>query len=135
MPFLVPKFIERKPKIVGPLTFQQFIYLGAAAAICIVFYYTAPFYVFFISLVVLIGGGSILAFVKINGIPVPIIIKNFFYFSLSNKMYLWKKAKAPPKIIRPEKIEKEKKGKAPVLDIAEKSRLKNLSTRIETGQR
>ena len=50
-------------------------------------------------------------------------------------MYLWKKAKAPPKIIRPEKIEKEKKGKAPVLDIAEKSRLKNLSTRIETGQR
>ena len=135
MPFIVPKFIQRKPKIVGPFTFEQSIYLGVAAAICIVLYYNAPFYIFLLGLIVFTGGSSFLAFGKVQGIPMPTIIKNFFYFSASSKIYLWKKSDSPPKLIRKKKTEEEEKKEGPVLDVASKSRLKKLSTKIEMGER
>ncbi len=134
MPFLVPKFIQRKPKIVGPFTFEQSIYLGIAGAICVVLYYSTPFYVFLLGLIVFIGGSSFLAFGKVQGIPMPTVIKNFFYFSASSKVYLWKKSDSPPKLIKKKEVEEEKK-EAPILDIAGKSRLKKLSTKIEMGER
>jgi len=136
MLFVVPKFIERKPKIVGPLTFRQFIFIGAGAGICFILYLTkVPFYIFLLSCFFLIGGGSILAFGKINGRPILTMGKNFFEFLFASKIYLWKKGRAAPKIIKAERIKKEAVKKGPLLNIAEKSRLKNLSARIETGQR
>jgi hypothetical protein len=135
MPFVVPKFIERKPKIVGPLTFQQFIYIGAAGGICFILYFTTPLYIFLTSCFVLIGGASVLAFGKINGRPIPLMLKNFFAFLPSSKIYLWKKKGISPKLVKIEKVKKEKVEKKPVLNIAEKSRLKNLSAKIEIGNR
>jgi hypothetical protein len=134
MPFVVPKFIERKPKIVGPLTFQQFLYVGGAAAVCVFLYFTASPLVFFLSLLILVGGSIFLAFFKIEGIPITTVIGNFFSFSFSSKIYLWKKSGLPPKMIRKEPPKKEKK-EPDVLNIAEKSRLKNLAERIEKNQR
>ena len=136
MVFVVPKFIERKPKIVGPLTFQQFIFIGAGAGICFILYFTeVPFYIFLLSCFFLVGGSSILAFGKINGRPILTMGKNFFEFLFASKIYLWKKEGAAPKIIKAERIKKEAVKRGPLLNIAEKSRLKNLSARIETGQR
>jgi hypothetical protein len=132
MPFVVPKFIERKPKVIGPLTFQQFAYVGTAAGICVFIYFTYSPLVFFISLVVLIGGSIFLAFFRVEGIPITTVIMNFFFYSFSSKIYLWKKTGMPPKIKKIKKV-KEKKD-LDVLNIAEKSRLKNLSERIESNQ-
>ena len=130
--FTVPKFIEHKAKIVGPLTFNQFIFVGVAGAICFVFYFTAPFFIFILLSIVVMLGGFALAFVKSGGRSLPVVLKNFLFFSFAPKIYLWKKKGGlPPKIIEKAPLPKEEK-EAPVPTIAGKSRLKNLSTQIET---
>ena len=130
MQFTVPQFIERPAKIVGPLTFKQFIFVGIAGGICIFLYFTAPFSVF-VGAVIVLGGGSLaLAFLKIERIPLPIFIKNLFVFLSKPKVYLWKKKAVPPKIIKKELPEKEAKKTPP--KIASKSLIRDLSTRIET---
>jgi len=129
--FTVPKFIEHKAKIVGPLTFNQFIFVGVAGAICFVFYFTVPFFIFILLSIVVMLGGFALAFVKSGGRSLPTVLKNFLFFSFAPKIYLWKKKGGlPPKII--EKAPPAKEKEAPVPTIAGKSRLKNLSTQIET---
>jgi len=97
--FIVPKFIEHKAKVIGPLTFQQFIYVGIAGALAFVFYYTLPFHLFFIlgTIVMIFGAG--LAFGNINGRPIPLMFKNFVFFVVGPKIYLWnKKTGLPPKM-------------------------------------
>lgn len=132
MPFIVPKFINEKPKIIGPLTFRQFIFIGIAVSICFVLYSFAPFFVFLAGSVFLIGGGTFLAFGKINGRPLPVMIKNFFAFLSSSKIYLWEKAKTPPQIIKTEGFKKEEKKTASALNITARSKLRKLSSEIET---
>jgi len=130
--FTVPKFIEHKAKIVGPLTFNQFIFVGVAGAICFVFYFTVPFFIFILLSIIVMLGGFALAFVKSGGRSLPVVLKNFLFFSFAPKIYLWKKKGGlPPKIIEKAPLPKEEK-EAPVPTIAGKSRLKNLSTQIET---
>lgn len=131
MPFIVPKFIERKPKILGPLNLAQIFYIGTGVLISLYFYYTKPFPVFIFFSTILIGGGAMLSFYKVKGIPLPMVIKNFFLFSLSSKKYLWKKSGLPPKMVKKTTEKKEKEGETVVLDMAGKSKLKNLSEKTE----
>ncbi|MBA7642421.1 hypothetical protein ES703_50114 [subsurface metagenome] len=131
--FTVPQFIEHEVKIVGPFTFKQFVFIGVAGAICFVFYFTLPFFIFILASIVVMLGGFALAFLKSGGRSLPILFKNFFSFSISPKVYLWKKKGGlPPKIVEklptiPEEVEE-----ATVPKVVGKSRLKNLSTEIET---
>jgi len=130
--FTVPQFIEHEPKIVGPLTFKQFIFIGIAAAICFIFYFATPFYVFILATIVIMITGVSLAFLKSGGRSLPVVLKNFFNFSLAPKIYLWKqKTGLPPKIIKIAPAQKAVE-KSSVPTIAGKSRLNTLSTQIET---
>src|SRR4030042_7019655 len=95
MRFTVPQFIEHEAKIVGPLTFKQFIYFGIAGSICFILYFSVPFSVFFLSCIVLGMTALVLAFLKIGGRGVPTILSNFLRFSLTPKMYIWKKSEKP----------------------------------------
>ncbi|MCD6402411.1 PrgI family protein [bacterium] len=131
MRFTVPQFIEREAKIVGPLTFKQFIFFSIAGAICFIFYSILPFSIFLIVSIVLGGIAAAFAFLKIGGRPFPTILGNFLKYSFGPKMYIWKKKEVPIKMIEKEKIEEEKKEELP-LKIAEKSQLKKLRTQIET---
>ena len=132
--YVVPKFIEHKAKIVGPLTFKQFIYIGSAGALAFIFYYTLPFALFFMLTMIVFAGAAGLAFGKIQGRPIPTVLKNFVFFSLGPKIYLWKrKTSLPPKISKKETVmKKAETPKAPPVGPGEKSRLKNLSVEIET---
>jgi len=69
MEFTVPKFIEKEARIVGPLTFKQFIFIGAAGAISIFVYFVLPFYLFIIAVIILLGGSFALAFLKMGKLP------------------------------------------------------------------
>ena len=131
MRFTVPKFIEHEAKIVGPLTFKQFIYIGMAGGICFILYLTVPLSIFLIACLILGGGAMALAFLKIGGRTLPIILGNFLKFRISPRMYIWKKTGASIKVFKKEKIKKEEEEELP-LKIAEKSQLKKLRTRIET---
>ena len=134
MRFTIPQFIEYETKIVGPLTFKQFIFVGLAGAISFVLYFSVPFTIFLAAAIILGLGSLALAFLKIDGLSLPSVLQNFFMFSLSPKIYLWKKREMPPKMIIKKEALKEEKEIAPESDlkIAEKSQLKKLSVEIET---
>ncbi len=131
--FTVPKFIEHEAKIVGPFTFKQFVYIGIAGAICFVFYFTLPFFIFILASIVVMLGGFALAFLKSGGRSLPILFKNFLGFSMSPKIYLWKKKGGlPPKIAEKSSTVSKEAEETPTPKVVGKSRLKNLSTEIET---
>ena len=132
MRFTVPKFIEHEAKIVGPLTFRQFIFIGMAGGICFILYFTVPFSIFLPAALVLGVGAITLAFLKIGGRTLPTILGNFLKFSVSPKMFIWRKIETPIKIFKKEKIKKEAVEEELPLKIAERSQLKKLRTQIET---
>ncbi len=131
MQFTIPQFIEREAKIVGPFTFKQFVFVGVAGGLCLFLYFTVSFTTFIVSAAFIMGIAFSLAFVKIKKTPLPIVIKNFFSFLTEPKVYLWEKKTSPPKIKRrrEQTIEKEIEKKEPKL--AERSKLKDLSTRLK----
>lgn len=137
MEFSVPKFIEKKTKIAGPFTFGQLVIVVTAGATIFFLYFLVPFATFIIAAAFLLTVAGFLAFGKINQTPVPVVIKNFFIFFLNPKIYLWKRKTAPYKIIETKKIEvkKEEEEEKSPLKVTERSRLKELSTRIEMKNR
>ena len=132
MRFTVPQFIEHEAKIVGPLTFKQFIFIGMAGAVGFILYFTAPFYIFLIACLILGGGAVALAFLKIGGRDLPTVLGNSLKFLISPKMYIWRKKETLVKVFKKEEIKKEVPEEGLPLKIAEKSQLKKLRTQIET---
>jgi hypothetical protein len=132
MRFTLPQFIEHEPKIVGPLTFKQFVYIGVAGGICFILYFIAPFSIFLIASLILGLGAIALAFLKIGGRSLPAILGNFLKFSLSPKIFIWRKIEAPITVFKKEKIKKEEVEEELPLKIAERSQLKKIRTKIET---
>jgi len=131
--YTVPQFIEHQAKIIGPLTFQQFFYIGTAAGICFILYFTQPFYLFVAASLIVFAAAAALAFVKSGGRPLPLVFKNFFVFTVRPKIYLWKKKTGPPlKLIQALKQEPMEIQKSPVPTIVGKSHLKDLANQIET---
>ena len=55
MRFIVPKFIDREARILGPLTFKQFLGLAGVGGILFMLYYTLPTSIFIISAIVLVA--------------------------------------------------------------------------------
>jgi hypothetical protein len=96
----VPQFIEIEDKIFGPLTFKQFLYVGAGAAIGFICWVALP------KILAIVIGGPIVgffmaaAFYKVNGRPFLVFIEGVIKYLLSAKLYVWKKTE--------KKIEKKK---------------------------
>lgn len=133
MDFIVPQFIERAPKIFGPFTFKQFIFIGIAGAVSIFLYFLVPFALFVVIALVLFSGAFALAFLKTGGFPLPTIIKNAFFFLGKPKIFLWRKKTIPPKMApKKDKPKEEAKEEESVLKIGARSHLRNLSTILET---
>ena len=133
--FTVPQFIEREAKIIGPFTFKQFLYIGGAGVILFVLYFTIPFLYFILAAIILMPLALTLALFKVGGIPLPVVLKNFFVLSISPKLYIWGRAPLIKKFTKVKKqVSKEKAEELP-LKIAEKSRLKKLITELETKAR
>lgn len=94
MNFVLPQFIEMEAKVVGPLTLKQFMYIAAGAGASFAIYFSNPLgTTISIVLIILIMSGCIaLAFVKIDGIALPVMIVNALRFAMSSKIFLWKNA-------------------------------------------
>lgn len=134
MQFTVPQFIEHEAKIIGPLTFKQFIFIGAAGAICFVLYFSIAkinFFLFLVLSLFILGLGAALALLKIGGRDLPTILGNFLRFSFGSKIYIWKKKETPITVFKSAEIRKEVNGAEPPLKIAEKSQLKKIRNEIE----
>ena len=92
MNFTIPQFIEMESKIVGPLTFKQFVFVAIGTTISFVIYFaigkaSMPLA---LALIAVVGGCSgALAFVKIDGIDIIKVIQHYAAFIASARMFLW----------------------------------------------
>ena len=91
MRYEVPQFIEIEDKIVGPLTFKQFLYVAGSAGASFVLYSLLPFFVAVLFIVPVAGLGLALAFYKHNSRPFIVILEAFFNYQVRSKFYIWKK--------------------------------------------
>ena len=95
MRFQVPQFIEVEDKIFGPLTFKQFVYVAGGVGLSVIlFLFLTKFLAVIISLPIILFSAA-LAFYKINGKPFVNAVEAFVKYSLTNKLYIWKKEEKP----------------------------------------
>ncbi len=138
MEFTVPQ-IGREPKIFGPFSFKQFLFLALAGALVVfLYFFIKSFFFFFLIAVTLIGGTLILTFWKIEGVPLISVMGHFFAFLAQPRIFLWKKKNILPKILTKKKKKKKAKKeveevkKGSVLKITERSNLRKLTVFLET---
>lgn len=89
--FQVPQFITVEDKVIGPLTVKQsFFVLGGAILIIIGNFILVPFLFWPFAAIIGVIAGT-LAFLKINDVPLPTIVKNGFLYLMRPHVYIWKK--------------------------------------------
>lgn len=92
MQFQVPQFIEIEDKIIGPLTFKQFLFIIGGGGAAFIFY-QLPIWggVKFFLVIISLGIGAAFAFLKINNKTLLATIEDAVSFYVGRKLYLWKK--------------------------------------------
>lgn len=132
MRYKVPRHVDYKAKILGPATFSQLLYVGAAGLAVLFFYLilgdTAAFYPI---AVVLGGGGVALAFVQVSGQSLPEYLQKMIMFQTSSREYIWEKKIMPMEMAIPKKKEKEE-VKEEEQKTTKNRRLGNIADQIET---
>ena len=128
--FQVPQFIDQKPKIVGPLTIAQFFYLAVAGGISFACFYIFDFFFWVLISSLFVGAAIALAFGKVNGQDMIIILKSALFFSLKPRVYTWQRTykKVPMENEAIKKIE----GIREKMNIGET--IKKLTLNVTTGK-
>ncbi len=89
MQFQVPQFIDTEDKIVGPLTLRQFFYVGGAAGLSVLLYFTVQLWLWLLLSLPIAAVGAALAFVKINGRPLAKLLVASTGFYWKPQTYVW----------------------------------------------
>lgn len=89
MQFQVPQFIEVEDKIVGPLTFKQFVFIAGGLGMAYVLWRLLPLFAAGPLVIAVLGLAAALAFFQVNGRPFILALENGFYYILHPKLYLW----------------------------------------------
>ncbi len=91
MRFEVPQFIEIEDKIIGPLTWRQFVYVAGGVGVAVVLFFVLPFILFVILGVPIVALSGFLAFHRINNRPFSTFLESFVGYFSGSKLYLWRK--------------------------------------------
>ncbi|MEK7640893.1 MAG: PrgI family protein [Patescibacteria group bacterium] len=94
--FQVPQFIETEPKIVGPLTLKQFMYVGVAGLLSFFMFFTLRLELWLILTVIMGLIACAFAFLKYNGRPFEVFFMNAALYIWKPKLYLWQRKDAQP---------------------------------------
>lgn len=89
--FVVPQFIDAEDKILGPITVRQFVILLVAGLFATLSYRLFDFSLFLLVSVPLIIGAGVLAFLRINGVPVHFFILNVIQTMRRPQLRIWDK--------------------------------------------
>lgn len=104
MQFQVPQFIDVEDRVVGPLTWKQFLYLAAGGGILFVLWFIlTP--LAWIAVAIFVGGLAVAAaFIKVNGRPFLAFIGSVLGFAVKPRQYIWKQpgATSPSSAERPQ---------------------------------
>lgn len=96
MRFQVPQFTDVEDKIIGPLTFKQFVYIAGAAGMIIVLFTLLPKFLAILFGLPIAALGGLLAFYRVNNQPFIRVVEAFVKFQVTNKLYLWKHEEKKP---------------------------------------
>ncbi|MDD4409130.1 MAG: PrgI family protein [Candidatus Pacebacteria bacterium] len=130
----VPQFIEHDPKLLGPLTLSQAIFVGAALFGTFLLYITmgeSNFLLFCFLAALLFAIALFLAFYKVEGLSISTVIKNSVDYNMNTKLYLWKRKQIPVYLsLEKKKVEKEKSTKNAVV-LKQREKMDNLRKKID----
>lgn len=132
--FIVPQFIDKEDRIIGPITVRQFVICLVAAGIVFVEYRLLEMAFFIIALIPTAGLAGTFAFLKINGQPFHLFFVNFLQTQVRPKLRVWNKSlsleeiKNQKKVIGLPEVEKVKTKKRP-----SSTRLRDLALVVNTG--
>jgi len=93
MEYQVPQFIEVEDKIIGPLTFKQFIYLAGGGGLCVILILYLPTFIGIIASIPVAALSGALAFYKVNNKTFVEVLEAGFNFYKNDRLYLWRKEK------------------------------------------
>jgi hypothetical protein len=89
--FIVPQFIDKENKILGPITVRQFLISIGTFFLIFIEYKLFTFGYFILGTIITAGIGGVFGFVKINGQPFHIFFLNFIQTSFRPKLRVWDK--------------------------------------------
>ena len=137
MNFTIPQFIEMESKIVGPLTFKQFVFVATSTSFSFMIYFSVgkastPLALAIIAIIM--GTGCALAFVKIDGIDIVTVMKHYAAFSMAPRIFLWQSFDLPnQKVMAQEKITIQKAPTNIKIEVStKKDNLKKIRDYLET---
>jgi hypothetical protein len=90
MEYQVPQFIEVEDKLIGPLTFKQFIYIAGGVGLCVVFFAYLPIVFALLFSAAVIGLAAALSFYKVNGKSFIEMLEAGFNYYTGARFFLWK---------------------------------------------
>lgn len=130
--FTVPQFIDVEDKIFGPLTTRQFLIMLAGFLIVAASYKLLTFWWFVATLVFVFTTFGMLAFFKVNGMPMHFFILNFIETNKKPYLRVWNNSYH---MDQPEEIDEDVEPH--VLEVSQKrsytmSRLNELSLIVDT---
>ncbi len=127
----VPQFIERDSKITFFLSFKQLAWLLAGGVLLFFTYYIISGSLFYIAALLISAASLSLAFLKMDGVPLPSFIFSKAGFMVGKKKYTWEKKESYQPIKRVSEKEAGKMNKGESLKMGRGSQLKNKKTNIE----
>ena len=136
MRYEVPQFIEIEDKIVGPLTWRQFVYIAGGVGGSALSWFFLPTIVAIPIAVVLLVLAALLAFYKYNKQPFVVLLEAFISYNFRNKLYIWKKREKAP--TADEKLTQEAEAiinPQPYVPQLSDSKLKDLSWALDIEHR
>lgn len=128
----LPQFLDLQPKVAGPFTFKQLIFIAGIGVIILILFTQLKLGTFLLLALPLAGLAVFLAFGKIRGFPAPTVLARSFAFLFMGKVYVWHKKGAQAELpnIKKAEIKQELKPTAS-LQLDKNSKLKGLKKLIE----
>lgn len=116
MEYQIPQFVDEETKFVGPFTLTQFWFLFAAGILSFfVWVLIGSFILKFFLIAIFFSIAALLAFGKMNGVPMYLIAGAAIRHFWLPKYYFWSRdIKESPNLLRNKKIAKTIKQNQPV---------------------
>ena len=91
MRFEIPQFIDVEDKIIGPLSWKQFVYVAGGSGAVFMMFLFMPFFLFLVFAVPIAALAGSLAFYKYNNRPLSFLLESIMQYFSGSRLYLWKK--------------------------------------------
>ncbi len=118
MQFQVPQFIDVQPKIIGPLTIRQFLYVAGGVVPSIIFFFLLELWLSLPLAFIFIAVSIALSFGKMNGQPLLRVALAAFKYFWEPRFYLWKRIPDQAELPALPKVQIPARPKASVTDLA-----------------